>query len=62
MLAIVVRYDDQPELCEFDRTLQLFDRSVAIVVSHVEIAVKPGCHAPTMLSPRRKDLRAAEPK
>ena len=62
MLAIVVRYDDHVELCEYDRTSQLCDRSVAIAVNHVEIAVKPGCLAPTMLSRRRKGPRAAEPK
>ena len=62
MLAIVVRYDDQVELCEYDRTLQLSDRSVAIAVNHVEIAVKLDCHVPTMLSRKRKGPRAAEPK
>lgn len=61
MLAIVVRYDDQIVLCEYD-SLQLLDRSVAIVVNHVETVVKPDCHAPTMLFRRRKAPRAAGPK
>ena len=62
MRAIVVRYDDHIMLCGNHRALQLFDRSVAIVANHVGIVVKPDCRAPTMLSPKRKAPRAAEPK
>ena len=62
-LVIVVRYDDpNPRSASMTEPYECLDRSVAIVVNHVETAVKPDCRAPTMLSRRRKAPRAAEPK